>query len=149
MKNQLGFIALGLWVVTVGVFAWFFVKGYTTTGSDHRRQILLSPQEKDMVLGEMRAMLSALNGVMGALAENDNKKAALAARTAGMGMAVDVSPALMAKLPADFKMLGMGTHKQFDEFANQLDGGMTAQHAMKIMNNLTNNCVACHQGNRF
>ena len=149
MKNRLGMFAIGLWVITVGIFGWFLIKGYTTTGSDQRRQILLAPAEKDMVLGEMRTMLAALNGILTSLAENDPKQAAQAARSAGMGMAVDVSPALMAKLPGDFKMLGMSTHKQFDEFAAKLENDMPAKEAMQMMANLTSKCVACHQGNRF
>ena len=102
-----------------------------------------------MVLGEMRTLLSALNGVLSSLAENDPKQAAQAARSAGMKMAVDVNPALLMKLPADFKQLGMGTHKQFDELADQLDQGISQKEAIRLMAGLTSRCVACHQGNRF
>ncbi len=73
MKNKIGKISLVLWVVTVGLFAIFFVKGTTTLSSDQRRAIMLSPIEKDLVLGEMRTMLTAVNGVLGALSENDMK----------------------------------------------------------------------------
>lgn len=149
MKTLLAPISLVLWVATVAVFGWLFFKGYTTTGSDQRRQVILSQPEKDLVLGEMRVLLSALNGVMGGLADNDPKKAAQAARSAGMGMAVDISPTLLAKLPIDFKMLGMDTHRQFDELATELDHGVDLPRALKKMNQLTANCVACHEANRI
>lgn len=149
MKNKIGIISLVLWVLTVGLFAIFFVKGTTTVSSDQRRAILLSPSEKDLVLGEMRTMLTAVNGVLGALSENDMKKAALAASSAGMAMAVDTSPILMAKLPLDFKELGMGTHKAFDDISAAIGKGATLPEILKSMHQITNRCVACHQVNRL
>jgi len=149
MKNKLGIISLILWILTVGLFAIFFVKGTTTVSSDERRTILLSPSEKDLVLGEMRTMLTAVNGVLGALSENDMKKAALAASSAGMAMAVDTSPILMAKLPLDFKELGMGTHKAFDDISAAIDKGATLPEILKSMHQITNRCVACHRVNRL
>lgn len=149
MKNKIGVLSLVLWVLTVALFAVFFVKGTTTVSSDQRRAIMLSPVEKDLVLGEMRTMLTAVNGVIGALAENDMKKAALAASTAGMAMAVDASPILMAKLPLDFKELGMGTHKAFDAVSVAIGKGATVPQVLRSMHEITNRCVACHQANRL
>lgn len=117
--------------------------------SDQRRAIMLSPSEKDLVLGEMRTMLTAVNGVLGALSENDMKKATLAASSAGMAMAVDTSPILMAKLPLDFKELGMGTHKAFDDISAAIGKGATLPEILKSMHQITNRCVACHQVNRL
>ena len=45
------------------------------------------------------------------------RSAAAAARASGMGAAVDLSPGLMARLPLDFKNLGMSVHKRFDDLA--------------------------------
>jgi hypothetical protein len=149
MKNKLGMFSLVLWVLTVSLFAIFFVKGTTTVSTDQRRAIMLSPSEKDMVLGEMRTMLTAVNGVLGALSDNDMKTAALAASTAGMAMAVDATPILMAKLPLDFKELGMGTHKAFDDISVAIGNGATLPEILKSMHQITNRCVACHQVNRL
>lgn len=149
MKNKLGIISLTLWVLTVGLFAVFFVKGTTTESSDHRRAIMLSSSEKDLVLGEMRTMLTAVHGVLGALSENDMRKAAIAASSGGMAMAVDTSPVLMAKLPLDFKELGMGTHKAFDDIATKITKGATLPEILKSMHQITNRCVACHEANRL
>lgn len=149
MKNKLGLISLALWVVTVGVFAIFFVKGTTSVSSDQRRAITLSPQEKDLVLGEMRTMLKAINGILGALSENNMPKAAEAAASAGMAMAVDASPMLMAKLPLDFKELGMGTHKDFDGLSAEIKKGIPEAEVLKSLHQITNKCVACHEVNRL
>ena len=149
MKNRIGIVALVLWVLTVGLFAIFFVKGTTTVSSDQRRAVMLSASEKDLVLGEMRTMLTAVNGMLAALSENDMKKAAVAASSAGMAMAVDASPILMAKLPLDFKELGMGTHRAFDDISVDIGKGATLPEILKSMHQITNRCVACHQANRL
>lgn len=149
MKNKIGIFSLVLWAVTVGLFAIFFVKGTTTVSTDQRRAVILSPSEKDLVLGEMRTMLTAVNGMLGALSENDMKKAAVAASSAGMAMAVDTSPVIMAKLPLDFKELGMGTHKAFDDISADIDKGAPLPEILKRMHEITNRCVACHQANRL
>ncbi len=64
-------IVFALWVITIGVFAYFFVTGSTQKSTDNRTAVLLSPQESDLILGEMRTMLSATSGVLNALGEGD------------------------------------------------------------------------------
>jgi len=51
MKNKLGLVSLGLWILTVGLFGVFLVKGTTSTSTDQRRSVNLSPVENDLVLG--------------------------------------------------------------------------------------------------
>ena len=149
MKNRLGLVSLVLWVLTVGVFAFFFVRGTTSVSTDQRRSVNLAPIEKDLVLGEMRTMLKAINGMLGALSDGDMNKAAEAATSAGMAMAVDASPILMAKLPLDFKELGMGTHKAFDDLSSEIKKGATLPKVLVKMHQITNRCIACHETNRL
>jgi hypothetical protein len=149
MKNRLGLVSLALWVLTIGVFAFFFVRGTTSVSTDQRRSVNLSPVEKDLVLGEMRTMLKAINGMLGALSDGDMNKAAEAATSAGMTMAVDTSPILMAKLPLDFKELGMGTHKAFDDLSSEIKKGATLPQVLVKMHQITNRCIACHETNRL
>jgi hypothetical protein len=49
MRSTLYLIALGLWIVTIGVAGWFFVQGWTTQGTDGRTHIVLAPAERDLV----------------------------------------------------------------------------------------------------
>jgi hypothetical protein len=149
MKINIGKISIILWLVTAIIFGVFFVKGSTTKSTDNRRAIILSPSEKDLVLAEMRTLLKAVSGVIHALSENDMKKAAESATSAGMGMAVDVNPILMAKLPLDFKSLGMGTHRAFDELAFEIKSGATSPAILKSLGRITNRCIACHDTNRL
>lgn len=142
-------IAISLWVVTIGAFGYFFIKGSTQKSSDQRSAVLLNAQEKDMVLGEMRTILAALNGVLHGVESNDMQAASEAARSAGTKMAVDVNPAMMAKLPLEFKSLGMSLHSDFDVLADDLAKGLTPQEVIAKMALMTNKCVACHAAYRL
>jgi hypothetical protein len=108
MRSTLCRITLGLWIVTIAVVGWFFVQGVTTQGIDGRTQIVLALAERDLILGEMRSLLKVVHGVVTGLVVQDQEadrtqQMEQAARSAGMHMAVDVSPALMVKLPLPFK----------------------------------------------
>ncbi len=149
MWKRIALVMVIVWLVSAGTVSWFFIKGSTEMGTDNRRAVRLSPHEKDMVLGEMRAMLKAVSGVITALAEKDPKRAAEAASSGGMAMAVDATPGLMAKLPLDFKELGMGTHKAFDDLAAEIKGGATQEVVLKKVSVITSRCIACHETNRL
>ena len=50
MKNKIGLIAILLWVVTIGAFGYFYMRGWTSESSDRRTAIHLAPAERDLVL---------------------------------------------------------------------------------------------------
>jgi hypothetical protein len=153
MKSTLCRIALGLWIVTIGVASWFFVQGWTTDSTDGRMQIVLAPAERDLILGEMRMLLKAVHGVVTGLAgqdqEADRTQMEQAARSAGMDMAADVNPALMAKLPLPFKQMGMSIHKDMDALADAIVNKETPQQILRRLSNMTARCTACHDMYRF
>jgi len=153
MRSTLCWIALGLWTVTVGVAGWFFVQGWTTQSTDGRMQIVLAPAERDLILGEMRMLLKAVHGVVTGLGGQDQEAARTqmeqAARSAGMGMAADVNPALMAKLPLPFKQMGMSIHKDMDALAEAIVNKETPQQILQRLSNMTARCTTCHDMYRF
>lgn len=149
MWKKLTFVLAALLISIVAVFGYFFVNGMVSKSTDNRRLIQLSSAEKDLVLGEMRTMLKAVNGVIDALAKNDMMKAAESASSAGMAMAVDVDPILMAKLPLDFKELGIGTHKLFDELTKDIKAGASQPAVLQRLSTITSRCIACHEVNRL
>ena len=154
MRSTLCWITLGLWIVTIGVVGWFFVQGWTTPGTDGRMQIILAPTERDLILGEMRMLLKAVHGVVTGLAgqedqETDRTQIEQAARSAGMGMAADVNPALMAKLPLPFKQMGMSIHKDMDALADAVVQKETPQQILQRLSSMTARCTTCHDLYRF
>jgi hypothetical protein len=139
--------------VTIGVAGWFFVRGWTTEGTDGRTQIVLASTERDLILGEMRMLLKAVHGVVTGLAgqgqEADRTQIEQAARSAGMHMAEDVNPALMAKLPLPFKQMGMSIHHDMDLLADAIAQKEPQQQILQRLSNMTARCTACHDMYRF
>lgn len=142
--NKLAAIALLLWVVTIAVFAWFFIRGNTAAGTDGRTAVVLQTAERDLVLSEMRGLLSATQQILDAANQGDMQRIAKAATAAGMAGAADVNPALMAKLPMEFKALGMSVHHDMDDIARAAQNGTPAAEILKMTANTLTKCVACH-----
>ena len=153
MRSTLCRITLGLWIVTIGVAGWLFVQGWTTEGTDGRMAIVLAPAERDLILGEMRMLLKAVHGVVTGLAGQDQeagrRQMEQAARSAGMDMAEDVNPALMAKLPLPFKQMGMSIHKDMDALADAVVQKETSQQILQRLSSMTARCTICHDMYRF
>lgn len=82
--NQLAQVALLLWVVTIAVFAWFFIRGNTAAGTDGRTAIVLQPRERELVLTEMRGLLAATQGILEGANQGDMPRIIKVARAAGM-----------------------------------------------------------------
>lgn len=141
--------SLGLWLVTVAAAVVLFVRGQTAPSTDTRRAILLAPAERDLVLAEMRGMLNAVQGVVQGVRARDTKQVAAAARASGMAAAVDVNPALMAKLPLDFKDLGLSVHKGFDELAAAADKGASGDELLERLGKQLAACTGCHASYRL
>lgn len=153
-KTTLGVIgvtALVLWVVTVAALGWLFVKGWTVPGTDGRMEIVLAPAERDQILAEMRQLLKAVDGVVRGLGEPqpDLKPMEEAARAAGMKMAADTEPTIMAKLPLPFKQMGMSIHKDMDALADAIVQKETPQQILQRLSSMTARCTTCHDLYRF
>jgi cytochrome c556 len=153
MRSTVCRVAFGLWIVTIGVAGWFFVQGWTAESRDGRTQIVLTSTERDLILGEMRMLLKAVHGVVTGLAGQDQAadrtQIEQAARSAGMHMAEDVNPALMAKLPLPFKQMGMSIHQDMDALADAIVNKETPQQILQRLSNMTARCTVCHDMYRF
>lgn len=151
MKSRWCTSVFVLWILTITVLGWFFIKGWTAEGSDGRTEILLAAAERDQILAEMRLLLKAVDGVIRGLGESQPDLQAMqgAARAAGMAMAADVEPAIMAKLPLPFKQMGMSIHKDMDALADAIVQNETPQQLLKRLSGMTARCTACHDMYRF
>ena len=142
--SKLAVFAIGLWLISAALFAWKFINGSTSQGSDGRTAIELSTGERDLVLSEMRTMLMAVQGITQGLAQEDKQRIAAAARQAGSAAAADVNPVLMTKLPMDFKKLGMSMHGDMDALAAAAEQGEDKVALERRLGELLNKCTACH-----
>jgi cytochrome c556 len=149
--GMIGVTALVLWVVTIAALGWLFIKGWTVHDAEGRTEIVLAPAERDQILAEMRQLLKAVDAVVRGLGEpqQDLKQAEAAARGAGMTMAADTSPAIMAKLPLAFKQMGMSIHKDMDALADAIAQKETPQQILQRLSSMTARCTTCHDLYRF
>jgi len=140
-------VALASLVLNGALLYLILIAGKTeqdATAADPRMAILLNEDERALVLTEMRGFLSAVQNMNSALAEGDMKQVEMSARSVGQAAAQQVPATLMAKLPLQFKQLGLSTHQGFDQIA--MDAGDLADntHTLHQLGQLMNNCVACH-----
>lgn len=111
---------------------------------DQRPSLLLLPEERDLVLQEMRSFLSVTQTIADALARDDMKAVADAARTMGSGAANEIPPHVVAKLPDDFKQLAGVVHTGFDTMALDAESLGDTRHTLSQLGDMLKTCNACH-----
>jgi cytochrome c556 len=127
----------------------FFVRGWTSESTDRRTAIHLAPAERDLVLSEMRQMLHSVHNLLIGLSAGDPKIMEQAARASGMGMASDVNPIIMAKLPIEFKRQGVSVHHDFDALGDTIARGADQATVFREFTGITARCVGCHTSYRL
>ncbi len=147
--NRLALAAIVLWGATIAAAGYLFVYGYTTTEPDGRQAVGLNDQEREHVLGEMRGLLQAVGEITAALVHDDMAQIAKAASAVGLVATQSESPALMAKLPLDFKQMGLRVHAGFDEMATAASAGASAQKIAGLLADQLAICVGCHASYKF
>lgn len=139
-----------LWIIIIllltlsGVLIKKFVSGNVTPSEDGRTNVILTKDERNLILDEMRTFLVSLQGVSQAITENNMDKVADLAHKAGMAAEEGTPGALMQKIPLGMKKLGFGTRGLFDEIAENARTTKDAVLARKQLDALMHNCIACH-----
>lgn len=132
-------------LVAVAAAVFMFASGNkTVTAQDGRQAIILKPQQRDLVLAEMRGFVESTRDITKALGSNDNELFQKAALKVGLKAQQGVPLDMMQALPMPFKKLGMDTHKKFDELAASSQQGASNEQLLMEFSQLMNNCVACH-----
>ena len=147
-KKCLGIILILLLVIGGGVYKFMF-QGSVIESSDGRMAILLTPGERDMVLGEMRSFLASVQQITQAISEQELDTVVEAAKASGMAAQGAVPGSLIGKLPLEFKKLGFDTHSKFDQLAMDTQDLGDGNHALAGLATLMQNCVACHAAYRI
>ena len=143
-SNKIAITAILLWIVTIALFAWFFIRGNTVAGTDNRTAVVLGASERELILREMRGMLSATQGILEVINQGNMQQVAQSSRSAGMAAAADVNPALMTKLPLPLKTLGVSVHHDMDDLAKAAESGKPAAELQQMLTTTLAKCVACH-----
>lgn len=111
---------------------------------DVRIKLTLPPDERHMVLEEMRNFVVAMQVILEGLSQGNMAMVTEAARSMGSGAANEIPPRVVAKLPEPFKMLAGKVHTTFDAISMDADSLGDLEHTVGQMADLTQHCVACH-----
>ena len=131
--------------------------------ADARQVIAVPAIRRDMILMEMRGLLTSVNGVLRGLATNDRELMRSSAASAGMEtmraqmqermgqmQAHGQDPMLQGMgMPDAFMQLGMATHDGLDSLAASIAAGASNDQIVARLARVTNNCVSCHQAYRL
>jgi hypothetical protein len=129
--------------VLVGLLA--ALSGVAPAGAVDERQVLdLGEHQRALVLQEMRALLSATQAVVAALAAGDMAAVARHASAVGMGMAHQAEHHLQGALPEAFMQMGMSVHRDFDRIAADAEAVGDPKHTLRQLGESMQKCVACH-----
>lgn len=109
-----------------------------------RQRLVLAPDQREMILAEMRLMLGSIHGIVRGLATGDRSAMEQAARASGVEESADVDPHIRTLLPRQFLELGMRTHRRFDGLADRIQAGSSHADIIRELAKLTGHCVACH-----
>ena len=113
-------------------------------GTDDRVKVVLKPDERHLVLLEMRNFLNVLQIISDAVTREDMTAVAEAARSMGSGAANQIPPQTVAKLPQTFQMLAGTVHTSFDLMALDADSLGDPMHTQRQLARLMQTCNACH-----
>jgi len=133
----------------LGVGFFFVVKGNVEPHADGRTAVLLLPDERNLVLAEMRGLLETVQTILQASVAGDMRAVSTAATAAGMAAAEAEAAALLGKLPLEFMTMGMGTHKAFDALATTAQGTDDPMVVLNELGTLMDRCTGCHAGYRL
>ncbi|MCK5725957.1 MAG: hypothetical protein KAH22_03905 [Thiotrichaceae bacterium] len=144
MKNvKVLWVIILLLLMVSGGLVYKFVTGKVSASDDGRTNVILTKDERNLILQEMRDFLISVQAVSQAITENDMDKVADLAHKAGMAAEADTPGSLLQKIPLSMKTLGFGTRKKFDEISVTAKT-KDAKLARQQLDTLMQNCIACH-----
>lgn len=111
---------------------------------DAREVVSLAPAEAAKMLAGMRTYLETIQGIVAALAENDNARLAGIATESGAKQLHEVSPVVGLKAPVGFAMMSMDTHDKFDRLADKARRGTSRTEVLADLRDIMANCMSCH-----
>lgn len=147
-------VIFGLLIALVGA-------GLTTKSAraaeDNREMVELPPMMQEHMLANMRDHLVALNEVLGELADgNIDEAVAISERRLGMSsMSLHGAEHLGKFMPKAMGAIGTEMHHAASRFGivardAELDPGLDSQRKIyKALQEITDNCTACHQAYRI
>ena len=118
------------------------------TARDLRLTIPVTSTERNQVLYEMRDLLHGMVNLHAALAKEDFKGAAIAART--MGPLFNKLPtSVKSRAPDEFSQLGIAMRESFEALAKEAETKGTVSGVQALLSESMTYCSGCHDTYRF
>jgi hypothetical protein len=133
-----------LLLIILALIGYRFFRGSVAPSDDARTAVVLSKDERNLILGEMRNFLISVQGVSAAITANDLARAAQLATAAGMQAEADTPASLLMKIPLPMKTLGFDTRQRFDQLAADALQVQDPALSRRQLDELLQNCIACH-----
>ncbi|OIR03252.1 hypothetical protein GALL_147720 [mine drainage metagenome] len=150
MKNcRLSWALVVVLLIIVALFGYRFTVGNVQPSDDGRLAVMLTKDERNALLLEMRAWLQNSQSILSAVSKNDFETVIKTAKASGMDAEAGVPGALFRKLPVEMKALGFDTRKKFDDIAADAEKVKDGNRIVSKLSVAMNNCVACHATYRF
>lgn len=150
MKNcKLSWSLVAVLSIIVALLGYKFTVGEVQPSDDGRQAVMLSKDERNALLLEMRNWLQSSQNILAAASVKDFDTVAKSARASGMAAEADTPGSLFRKIPAEMKALGFGTRKKFDEIAADAEQNKDTGQTVAKLSEAMNNCIACHATYRF
>lgn len=139
------FLILSL-LLNVGLIYKFFYQGEKViVKQDGRSEIKMAGENREFVMAEMRGFLESVQKINEGMAKDDPALIEGVGKQSGTCRVETVPQGLVRSLPFEFKQMGLETHKLFDEMAKMAQEKYDRRQIQLKMNELLNNCVACHK----
>lgn len=146
MKKIIPFSLLLSVFLNVGLIYKFFYAGETVSlAKDGRSEIKMTTENREYVMAEMRGFLENIQKINEGIAKNDPTIIEKVGQESGSYKVDGVTKGLVKSLPLGFKKMGFETHELFDVMAKMAKKKYDRQLTQGKLNQLLNNCVACHK----
>ncbi|HMA88642.1 MAG TPA: hypothetical protein VKP89_07865 [Burkholderiales bacterium] len=135
--------------VVVAAFAYKFTVGEVRPSEDGRVAVVLTKDERNALLMEMRTWLESSQRILAAAERNDFGEVIKAARASGMAAEAETPASLFRKIPIEMKTLGFATRRKFDDIADEAEKSKDSNRVVTQLSVAMGNCIACHATYRF
>ncbi|MCY1661016.1 hypothetical protein [Chryseobacterium sp. SL1] len=147
MKKRLMLIMLMISIIlnVVLVYKFFYQGEKVTVKKDSRSEIKMTKENREFVMAEMRGFLESVQKINEGIIKNDPNIIVNVSQQSGTCKVNAVPQGLVRSLPYEFKQMGFQTHELFDVMSKMAKEKYDRQQIQVKMNELLNNCVACHK----
>lgn len=136
-------------LVNIGLIYFFLFKGNTVKSEDGRTAVIMSPENRNFVMNNMRHFVEGVQQINKGISENNASIVIAAGKKYGGSEIEDAPQGLVKSLPIDFKKLAMGTHSTFDAIKDSAEVNFNPRQTQKQLGVLLNKCIKCHTNFRI